>query len=87
MPKQIDELTWEFTIRDGAKWHNGDPITADTFMFTFKAVLDPKMSNPMAIFLADNSITIKNAYDYMLQGTEGPPLWTGRKWASSRSMI
>ena len=73
MPKQIDELTWEFTIRDGAKWHNGDPITADTFMFTFKAVLDPKMSNPMAIFLADNSITIKNAYDYMLQGTEGHP--------------
>ena len=73
MPKQIDELTWEFTIRDGAKWHNGDPITADTFMFTFKAVLDPKMSNPMAIFLADESITIKNAYDYMLQGTEGHP--------------
>ena len=73
MPKQIDELTWEFTIRDGAKWHNGDPITADTFMFTFKAVLDPKMSNPMAIFLADDSITIKNAYDYMLQGTEGHP--------------
>ena len=73
MPKQIDELTWEFTIRDGAKWHNGDPITADTFMFTFKAVLDPKMSNPMAIFLADDSVTIKNAYDYMLQGTEGHP--------------
>ena len=73
MPKQIDELTWEFTIRDGAKWHNGDPITADTFMFTFKAVLDPKMANPMAIFLADESITIKNAYDYMLQGTEGYP--------------
>ena len=73
MPKQIDELTWEFTIRDGAKWHNGDPITADTFMFTFKAVLDPKMSNPMATFLADDSITIKNAYDYMLQGTEGHP--------------
>ena len=73
MPKQIDELTWEFTIRDGAKWHNGDPITADTFMFTFKAVLDPKMANPMATFLADDSITIKNAYDYMLQGTEGHP--------------
>ena len=73
MPKQIDELTWEFTIRDGAKWHNGDPITADTFMFTFKAVLDPKMSNPMATFLADDAITIKNAYDYMLQGTEGYP--------------
>ena len=73
MPKQIDELTWEFTIRDGAKWHNGDPITADTFMFTFKAVLDPKMANPMATFLADDSITIKNAYDYMLQGTEGYP--------------
>ena len=73
MPKQIDELTWEFSIREDAKWHNGDPIDANTYMYTFKTILDPVMTNAMATFLADNNITIKNAYDYMLQGTEGHP--------------
>ena len=73
MPKQIDELTWEFSIREEAKWSNGDPIDAETVMYTFKTILDPTMTNAMATFLADNEITIKNAYDYMLQGTEGHP--------------
>ncbi len=73
MPKQIDELTWEFTIREEAKWQNGDPINADTYMYTFKTILDPVMVNAMAIFLADNNITILNAYEYMMQGTEDYP--------------
>ena len=73
MPKQIDELTWEFTIREEAKWSNGDPINADTYMYTFKTILDPVMVNAMAIFLADNNITIKNAYAYMMQGTDDYP--------------
>ncbi|MBQ4577893.1 MAG: hypothetical protein IJA84_02420, partial [Clostridia bacterium] len=73
MPKQIDDLTWEFSIREEAKWSNGDPIDANTYMYTFKTILDPQMTNAMATFLADNNITIKNAYDYMLQGTEGHP--------------
>lgn len=73
MPKQIDELNWQFTIREEAQWSNGDPINADTYMYTFKTILDPQMTNAMATFLADNNITILNAYDYMLQGTEGYP--------------
>ena len=73
MPKKIDDLTWEFSIREEAKWSNGDPIDANTYMYTFKTILDPVMTNAMATFLADNNITIKNAYDYMLQGTEGYP--------------
>jgi len=73
MPKQIDELTWEFSIRKEAKWQNGDPINADTFMYTFKTILDPQMVNAMASFLSDNDITILNATNYLMQGTEGYP--------------
>lgn len=73
MPKQIDEVTWEFTIREDAVWHDGTAITADDFIWTWQKVLDPTMMNPMANFLADNDITILNAYDYMLQGTDGYP--------------
>ena len=32
----IDPLTYEIKIREGIHFHNGDPLTADDVMFTFK---------------------------------------------------
>lgn len=31
-----DGLTWTFTLRDGVKWHDGQPLTADDVVFTFR---------------------------------------------------
>ncbi|MFD2762452.1 peptide ABC transporter substrate-binding protein [Lentibacillus juripiscarius] len=36
-----DKKTYTFTIRDGVKWSNGDPITAQTFADSWKWVLNP----------------------------------------------
>src|SRR5829696_6500434 len=33
-PMPGDGLTFEFTLREGAKFHNGDPVTADDVKFT-----------------------------------------------------
>lgn len=33
--------TWQIKLRDGAKWHDGQPVTADDVVFTFQRVLDP----------------------------------------------
>ena len=33
--------SWKFTLRDGAKWHDGQPVTADDVVFTFERILDP----------------------------------------------
>ena len=73
MPKQIDELTWEIPLRQEAKFHNGDPINADTWMFTFKEILNPKLGNAMASWVYKNYIEIVNAENYFFQGTEGYP--------------
>jgi glutathione transport system substrate-binding protein len=35
-----DHLTYTFTLRD-AKFHNGDPVTAEDVKFTFERILDP----------------------------------------------
>ena len=32
---------WKFTLRQGAKWHDGQPVTADDVVFTFERILDP----------------------------------------------
>ena len=46
-----DGLTYTFTIRDDAKWSNGDPVTAEDFEFTWKRALDPELAAEYATIL------------------------------------
>ena len=46
-----DGLTYTFTIRDGAKWSNGDPVVAGDFVFAWRHMLNPETASPAA-FLA-----------------------------------
>jgi oligopeptide transport system substrate-binding protein len=36
-----DQLTYIFTLRDGIKWSNGDPVTAQDFEYAWLRVLNP----------------------------------------------
>jgi peptide/nickel transport system substrate-binding protein len=42
LPTDPDATTWTFTLREGAKWHDGKPVTADDVLFTFERILDPE---------------------------------------------
>ena len=37
---------WTFKIRQGVKFHNGQPLTADDVVYTFKLLTNPKAANP-----------------------------------------
>ena len=52
-----DGLVYTFKIRDNAKWSNGDPVTADDFVYSFRRVEDPKEASGYANIL----YPIKNA--------------------------
>ncbi|HZT19885.1 MAG TPA: ABC transporter substrate-binding protein [Dongiaceae bacterium] len=40
-----DPKTWTFAIRQGVKWHDGSPLTADDVVATFQRLLDPKVGS------------------------------------------
>ncbi|TDD18357.1 ABC transporter substrate-binding protein [Nonomuraea diastatica] len=42
LPSDLDATSWKFTLREGATWHDGKPVTADDVVFTFERVLDPE---------------------------------------------
>ena len=37
-----DGLTWTFTLRKNARWSNGDPVTAQDFVYSMRRTMDPK---------------------------------------------
>ena len=63
-----DEGTlWQITISPDAAWENGEPITADTFLYSFKMLLDPALVNGRGGAFAEDYIKIKNAMAYYTQ--------------------
>ncbi|MER6437815.1 ABC transporter substrate-binding protein [Streptomyces sp. NPDC001185] len=42
VPSDLTGTTWRFTLRAGATFHDGRPVTADDVVFVFDRILDPK---------------------------------------------
>lgn len=63
-----DGLTYTFHLRNNAKWSNGDPVTANDFVFAWQRVLNP--STAPAPPYAYQLYYIKNAQAYNLTGTK-----------------
>ncbi|WP_233512451.1 ABC transporter substrate-binding protein [Micromonospora deserti] len=40
LPTDTAATAWRFTLREGAKWHDGQQVTVDDVLFTFDRVLD-----------------------------------------------
>ncbi|HCW99229.1 MAG TPA: oligopeptide ABC transporter substrate-binding protein OppA, partial [Pantoea sp.] len=45
-----DNKTWIFTLRTNAKWSNGEPVTAQDFVYSWQRLVEPKNSSPFAWF-------------------------------------
>jgi oligopeptide transport system substrate-binding protein len=55
-----DGLVWTFRLREGLHWSNGDPLTADDFVQSWRRILNP-------VFAAENAwylFALKNAEAY-----------------------
>ncbi len=39
-----DGLTWTFHLRADARWSNGDPVTAQDFLFSYQRILSPALA-------------------------------------------
>lgn len=66
-----DENTYVFTLRDDAKFHNGDPVTADDVVFSIEQAANPETSLSTSYYLfnlasvektGDNEVTVTTGY-------------------------
>ncbi|WP_430790005.1 peptide ABC transporter substrate-binding protein [Virgibacillus flavescens] len=54
-----DALTWTFTLREDAKWSNGDPVTANDFVYAWQRAVNPDVGSEYGPYMMGG--VIKNA--------------------------
>ncbi|MDD6407825.1 MAG: peptide ABC transporter substrate-binding protein [Lactobacillus equicursoris] len=62
-----DGKTWTFVIRSNAKWSNGEKITAQDFVYSWRRTINPKTASPYAYLFSG----VKNA-DQIIAGKKAP---------------
>lgn len=63
LPPQIsdDQRTYVFTLRPEARWSNGDPVTAQDFIYGWRRAMEPGTAADYVFLVAD---TLAGAADY-----------------------
>lgn len=54
-----DALTWTFNLREGAVWSNGDPVTANDFVYAWQRAVNPDTGSEYGPYMMSG--VIKNA--------------------------
>lgn len=58
-----DKTVYTFSLRDDAKWSNGDAVTANDFVYAWQRAVDPELASPYAWFM--ELMSIENANDIL----------------------
>lgn len=65
--ESTDNKVWTFKLRD-AKWSNGDPVTAQDFVYSMRRLVDPKTASPYSSYLVDAKVV---GADKIVEGAAG----------------
>ncbi|NIF57738.1 oligopeptide ABC transporter substrate-binding protein OppA [Enterobacter sp. Ap-916] len=52
-----DFKVWTFHLRKDAKWSNGEPVTAQDFVYSWQRLADPKTASPYSSYLQYGHLT------------------------------
>jgi peptide/nickel transport system substrate-binding protein len=71
----VDDRTWEFTLRQGVRFHDGERFTADAVKFTLEYILDPKnKTHYLPRFKAVDRVDVVNDYTLRVHTSEPMPV-------------
>jgi oligopeptide transport system substrate-binding protein len=59
---------WKIALNPDACWEDGTPINADSYMYSYKELLDPVMKNRRADSIYAGDFVVYNAKNYFYQG-------------------
>ncbi len=70
-----EKMIWKIELNPDAKWADGTPITAQTYIYSMQQMLDPAMKNYRANSYFEGDTAIKNAKAYYNNDKAGQPIY------------
>ncbi len=71
---QLDDATWQFTLRDGVTFHDGSPFTAQDVAFTLERNKKPELTCEVGgKYFGGMEFTTNIVDDYTIEITTNPP--------------
>lgn len=72
--KVVNPTTWEFSLRRGVKFHNGEPFNAGSVKFSIDRLLDPKTNSPIVELKTVSRVDIIDDYTVRIITSVPDPL-------------
>ncbi|MCL4514259.1 MAG: ABC transporter substrate-binding protein [Firmicutes bacterium] len=72
--KTVNDTTWQFTLRKGVKFHNGEPFNADAAKFSIERLIDPNTKSPIVELRYVKRVEIVNEYTINIVTSEPDPI-------------
>lgn len=76
--KRVDNLTYEFSLRKGVKFHSGDPFDAEAVKYSFERYAKPENKAPQLSQYAFKTPVIVDAYTVRISTEKPDPLFLKR---------
>jgi len=72
-----DGLTYTFQLRQDVKFHNGDPLTAEDFRYTFQRALDPETESVVSgdLLAVVESVEVPSPYTFVVHLSQPSPVF------------
>lgn len=71
----IDDTTWEFKLRRGVKFHNGEDFNADAVKFTIDRIIDPAAKSPTLSYIRTvRGVEVVDPYTVRIKTNGADPL-------------
>ena len=67
----VEGFVYEIKLNEDMKWENGDPINADDYIYSMKALLDPDMKNYRANLYYSGESAVAGGAKYYFSKDEG----------------
>ncbi|RDE09694.1 ABC transporter substrate-binding protein [Pelagibacterium lacus] len=80
-PVQVDETTWEFKLREGISFHNGEPFNADAVVYSVNRVIAPEFnSEQLSYYASINGAEAVDEYTVRITTSGADPILPSRMY-------
>jgi len=82
-----DKLKYTFKIKEGIKWHDGEPFTSEDVVFSYKTIMDPKVDTPQLRSYFQEIEDVKAIDDLTVEFTYARPYFLALEFCGGMPIV